>query len=157
MKLATLCLAVALASGTAGASLAQSHGKDVVLRPQDLKWGPAPPSLPPGAEAAVLYGDPSKAGPFVIRLKLPKGYHIPAHSHPSMEAITVLSGQFHLGMGAKADRAQAQALPPGSFFTLQAGMHHYAWADEESVVQINSTGPFDITYVNPADDPRKKK
>jgi quercetin dioxygenase-like cupin family protein len=127
-----------------------------VVSPQEIKWGPAPPSIPPGAQAATLYGDPSKDGLFALRLRLPKGYHIPPHTHPKPEVVTVLSGTFRLGMGKTADQAKAQALPTGSFFALSPGMEHYAYTDEDTVIQLNSTGPWGLTYVNPKDDPRQK-
>jgi len=135
---------------------AQAADAHKIAMPQEIKWAPGPPSIPPGAEAAVLYGDPSKEGLFTLRLKLPKGYAIPPHTHPKPEVVTVISGTFRLGMGEKADKAKAQALPAGSFFALSPGMAHFASADEDTVIQLNSTGPWSLTYVNPADDPRKK-
>src|SRR6266576_2182423 len=119
-------------------------------------WAKAPPSLPPGAEASVLYGDPGKEGLFVLRLKFPKGYAIPPHTHPKPEIVTVISGTFTLGMGNVPDKSNAKPLPAGSFFAFEPGMAHYAFTDEETVVQINSTGPWGINYVNPKDDPRQK-
>jgi len=127
-----------------------------MLPAQDIKWGAAPKSIPPGAEAVVLYGDPSKEGLFALRLKMPKGYHIPPHSHPKEEIVTVISGTFKLGMGDAADEAKATALPAGSFFGFSPGMTHFAYTGEETVVQLNSTGPWGITYVNPKDDPRNQ-
>ena len=135
---------------------AQTMDGHKVISPQEIKWGPAPPSIPPGAQAAVLYGDPGKDGLFALRLKLPKGYHIPPHTHPKPEVVTVVSGTFRLGMGKTADQSKAQALPTGSFFALSPGMEHYAFADEDTVIQLNSTGPWALTYVNPKDDPRQK-
>jgi quercetin dioxygenase-like cupin family protein len=93
---------------------------------------------------------------FAFRLKVPRGYHIPPHTHPKPEVVTVISGTFRLGMGEKADKAKAQVLPAGSFFALPPGMAHFAYADEDTVIQINSNGPWGLTYVNPADDPRKR-
>jgi quercetin dioxygenase-like cupin family protein len=108
-------------------------------------------------KASVLYGDPAKDGLFVLRLKLPKGYAIPPpHTHPKPEIVTVISGTFTLGMGNVADESNAKPLPAGSFFAFEPGMAHYAFTDEETVVQINSTGPWGINYVNPKDDPRQK-
>jgi quercetin dioxygenase-like cupin family protein len=140
----------------AAAATAPAQDGHKIVSPQEIKWGPAPPSIPPGAQAAALYGDPGKDGLFALRLKLPKGYHIPPHTHPKPEIVTVLSGTFRLGMGKTADQAKAQALPAGSFFALSPGMEHYAYADEDTVIQLNSTGPWGLTYVNPKDDPRQK-
>jgi quercetin dioxygenase-like cupin family protein len=121
-----------------------------------IKWEAAPPALPPGAQAAVLYGDPSKEGVFAMRLKMPKGYQIPPHTHPKPEIVTIISGEGLLGMGEKADRKDVQRLPAGAFVAVAPGMAHYAIAEQDSVVQLNSVGPWEIKYVNPADDPRKK-
>jgi quercetin dioxygenase-like cupin family protein len=135
---------------------AQSVGEHRVVSPHEIKWAAAPQSIPPGAEAAVLYGDPAKEGPFAMRLKLPKGYKIAPHSHPKPEIVTVISGTFRLGMGEKAEESKAKALPPGSFFAMPPGMAHFASADEDTVVQLNTSGPWSLTYVNAQDDPRKK-
>jgi quercetin dioxygenase-like cupin family protein len=135
---------------------AQGADEDKIISPKEIKWAPAPASIPPGAEAAALYGDPSKEGLFALRLKLPKDYHIPPHTHPKPEVVTVISGTFRLGMGEKVDKGKSQALPAGSFFALSPGMPHFAFADEETVIQLNSSGPWGLTYVNPNDDPRKK-
>lgn len=136
----------------ASVAIAQDH---TVFAPDQVKWGPAPDVLPPGAEAAVLFGNPSKEGLFALRLKVPAGYAIPPHTHPAVEAVTVVSGEFKLGMGETADPAAATTLPAGSFFALPPDMPHFASADEETVVQITTNGPWGLVYVNPADDPRK--
>ena len=94
--------------------------------------------LPPGAEAAVLFGDPSKEGNFVLRLKFPAGYSVAPHMHPVDEVVTVISGTFMMGMGETADRRKAQAFPAGSFFALPPGMAHYVFMQEETVVQIST-------------------
>lgn len=121
-----------------------------------IKWGPAPASLPPGAQAAALLGHPTQAGPFVLRLKFPAGFVVPPHRHTKDEMVTVIAGRFGIGSGETLDRAAAHTLPAGSFVHLPGGMPHYAIAiDGEVIVQINGVGPFDVTYVNPKDDPRK--
>ena len=114
------------------------------------------PEVKPGAQAAVLYGDPGKEGLFALRVKVPNGYHIPPHTHPKPEIVTVISGTIRLGMGSSADQSKAQPLPAGSFFALPPGMAHYVFADGDTVIQINSTGPWGLTYLNPKDDPRQK-
>lgn len=139
----------------AGAPIIASEQHHSVVPPDAIKWGPAPASLPPGAQAAVLLGHPAKEGPFVLRLKFPAGFVIPPHRHSKDELVTVISGAMVITAGEKLDR-QAKSLPPASFIHLPAGMAHYAWAKAESVVQINGVGPFDVTYLNPADDPRKQ-
>ena len=128
-----------------------------MFAPADLKWGDGPASLPPGSKAALLEGDPSKAGPFTIRLQMPAGYKIQAHTHPTVERITVISGTFHMGTGDKFDEAAGHEMVAGSFAIMPANTKHFAWASSETVVQVHSTGPFVINYVNPADDPRNAK
>jgi anti-sigma factor ChrR (cupin superfamily) len=122
----------------------------------DVKWGPAPPVFPKGAEIAVLSGDPFKDGPYVVRLKMPGGYKIPAHNHPTTEYVTVISGTFNIGMGDKLDEKKGIKMTAGGWAEAAAKMNHYAWASSPSVVQVHGQGPFAITYVNPADDPSKK-
>lgn len=134
----------------------QQHGGATIVTPQEVQWTPAPPSVPKGAEIAVLYGDPSKEGPFAMRLRFPTNYRLAPHTHPAHEIVTVISGTFKLGHGTQADKEKVQALPAGSFFGFPPGSQHYAFIDEPTVVQITTTGPWGITYVNPADDPRKQ-
>jgi len=127
-----------------------------VLVPADkVQWGPAPPVLPAGAQIAVLEGNPSEKGPVTLRLRFPANYNIPAHWHGMTERVTVLSGALHVGMGDTLDRQTSQTLEPGGFVSLPAAMHHFAWTAVPTVVQINLEGPFDIFYVNPADNPLK--
>ena len=146
---------IAISGSFASAQLAErTH---TILTPTQINWSAGPPSLPLGARAAVLYGDPTKEGMFVLRLRLPKGYKIPPHRHPKPEIVTVISGAFHVGMGTVANARKARRLTPGSFFAFDPGMAHYAYVREETVVQLSSTGPWVITYVNDADDPRKKR
>ena len=121
-----------------------------------LSWGAAPRVFPAGAQMAVLSGDPSKAGLYVVRLKMPAGYKIPAHNHPTAEYVTVLSGNFHLGVGNKLDPAKSIELRAGGFAEAPAKMNHFAWTSSATIVQVHGQGPFAMTYVNPADDPSKK-
>ncbi|MGH8130310.1 MAG: cupin domain-containing protein [Steroidobacteraceae bacterium] len=122
----------------------------------ELPWKDAA-ALPPGAKIAVLEGDPSKDGLFVMRILLPDGYHIPPHTHPKTERVTVLAGTFHIAMGESLGRSAARALPTGSYGFWPAGMKHAAWAQGKTIVQLHGVGPWAINYVNPADDPRNKK
>ena len=127
------------------------------VNPAGLKWGPAPPSLPRGAQLAVLAGDPQSAGMFTIRLRFPPGYSVAPHSHPADEFVTVISGQLGLGMGARVNRARAARLVPGGFVVAPAKMNHYAFTRTGAVIQITAHGPFAVTYANPADDPRNRR
>jgi len=123
----------------------------------DIKWGPAPPILPAGAQMTVLAGDPGGTGLVTIRLKVPAGYQIPPHWHPTDEHVTVISGIFELGMGDKLDKKHSKRLRPGGYAVAPANMHHFAWAKTDAIVQVNLIAPFQLTYVNPADDPSPKK
>jgi quercetin dioxygenase-like cupin family protein len=127
-----------------------------VVQADAVKWGPAPPSLPPGAQAAALLGHPSKEGPFVLRLKFPGGFVVPPHRHSKDELVTVIAGKFMIASGEKLDRKAFEKLSAGGFVHLPAGMPHYASADGETIVQINGVGPFDVIYIDPKDDPRNK-
>jgi hypothetical protein len=137
--LAFLAVAVAAqekeSSKATGSSKATAPVEHKIVAPAELKWGEAPPGLPPGGKMAVLDGD----------------------THPTTERITVISGTFYLGMGDKFDEAAGREMAPGSFAVLPAGMRHFGWNTGETVLQINSEGPFQIKYVNPADDPRNAK
>jgi hypothetical protein len=119
-----------------------------------LVWGPAPPSLPKGAKFAVVSGDPSRAGPFVIQLRMPPAYVVPPHSHPSDEHMTVLDGALSIGMGSVMDGGRLKVLGRFKSAIAPANMSHYASTTQGATIQISGQGPFQIRYVNPADDPR---
>ena len=142
------------AGQTQGRGTAPAPTAHVALAPPDLKWGPAPPVLPAGAQVAVIDGDPFKPGFFTIRLKMPDGYRIAPHWHPTDENVVVIQGALRLGMGDKFDPT-ARELPVGGFAKLPKMMHHFAGARGETIVQIYGDGPFVVNYVNPADDPSK--
>ena len=127
----------------------------IILTPDQLKWGPAPPGLPPGSEVAVLRGNPSKAGPFTLRAKFPDGYKVPPHWHPIDESVSVVQGTLMLGMGNKFDEAAAKELPAGSYALMPKNTRHFAMAKGEVVIDVSGMGPFSIIYVNPSDDPRR--
>ncbi len=128
--------------------------ESVQLTPEQVEWAPGPPSIPEGAEAAVLYGNPGEEGLFALRLRLPDGYHLAPHFHPQPEVVTVISGTFRIGHGENADPDDTQPLEAGSFFAFPPGMVHFAYAEGETVIQLNSTGPWALEYVNAEDDPR---
>ena len=149
MRIALLVLGPAIAIAPALAQTAH-----IVVPVDKVQFSPAPPVLPPGAQLAVLEGNPAEKGALTLRLKLPANYEIPAHWHSMTERVTVLSGSLHVGMGDKLDRHASQTLDPGGYVTLPAKMHHFAWASAPTVVQLNLEGPFDIFYINPADNPQ---
>lgn len=157
-KTSVVALAAIILGALAGPVLAQgTSDKEVFINSKDIKWGDAPPSVPKGARLAVLQGDPGKQGPFVIRLMFPPGYKLPPHAHAQDESLTVISGTFYFGTGDKIDMSKAHPLSAGGFHALSAGDHHYAFAKAQTVVQVNGMGPFNITYINPDDDPQKAK
>jgi quercetin dioxygenase-like cupin family protein len=140
-----------------------SHVKDrgsapeqAMFRPEQVAWKDGPASLPPGAKVAILEGDPAKAGYFAMRLKFPDGYRVPPHWHPNVERITIISGTLHLGMGVNVEQGAAQTLPAGSYSFMPPGMRHYAWTEGETILQLATIGPWEINYVNPSDDPRRR-
>ncbi len=130
------------------------EGAHRMLSPGDLKWVDVP-SLPPGAKLAVIEGPLNEAVPFTFRLQLPANYQIPAHWHAAVERVTVISGTLNMGVGDKLERSKTKPLSPGSMAIMQPKTNHFVSTKEETVVQLNGTGPWTITYVNPADDPRK--
>ena len=128
-----------------------------MVNASDLKWGTAPPAFNAGAQMAVIDGDPGKAGPFVIRAKFPAGFKVMPHFHPTDESVTVISGTIAAGMGEKWDDAAMKTFTAGGFARMPAKSPHYVQAKEDTILQVHGTGPFTLTYVNPNDDPRKKK
>ena len=148
----------------AGAMLAQQprgttgemSARSVMFVPSEAKWSPAPAGLPAGAEVAVLEGDPSQPGPFTLQLKVPDGYRVEPHWHPTDERQTVVQGTFMMGMGNKWTDSEMKELNAGAFVMLPARNSHYVVAKGESILQVSANGPFDITYVDAKDDPRKK-
>jgi quercetin dioxygenase-like cupin family protein len=133
---------------------ADSHSGHIVISPDTLTWVDVS-SLPPGAKIAVLEGDPKKAGPFTMRVKFPAKYRVPAHWHPADEHVTVISGTLNIGLGDRFDRAKVRAIPAGAFTVMPAHTNHFAWIEEETILQLHGTGPWELNYVNPVDDPRK--
>jgi quercetin dioxygenase-like cupin family protein len=155
-RLAPAALALCLSAAATTVAFGQhSGGAHRMVMPADLKWADVP-SLPPGAKIAVIEGPMNEAKPFTMRLRLPADYQVPAHSHSGIEHVTVISGTFNMGTGDKLDTKATRALGPGSVAIMQPGTRHFAWTKEETVVQVHGVGPWTVTYVNPADDPRKK-
>ena len=135
----------AVASAQSGSQTASQGG---------VTWGPAPAVFPAGAQMAVLQGDPSGSALFTVRLRLPDGYKLAPHTHPTDEHVTVISGTFRVGMGTTIDPKGMMTLQPGGFVTAPANHAHYAIAQGVTIVQVHALGPFALTYVNPADNPQ---
>jgi hypothetical protein len=150
---AAVAAAVTLAAGAVQAQQPPAAGHEVIAA-TDVVWGAGPPALPPGGRMAVLSGDPTQPGPYVLRAQMPAGYRIAPHWHPTDENLTVLSGTFAIGMGETFDEKALKDMEAGAFTRMPATMRHYALARTPVVLQIHGTGPFVLTYVNPADDPR---
>jgi mannose-6-phosphate isomerase-like protein (cupin superfamily) len=126
--------------------------------PDQVKFGPAPPFLPPGAQLAVLEGNPmGSSGDFTIRLKMPDGYKVAPHTHPNRENVTVVSGTLKVGMGDQFDASKMMSFQTGSFAYMDPSMHHYAMASGDTVIQIHGMAPVKFNYINPSDDPSMKK
>jgi hypothetical protein len=152
--LVTALTVLVLTPAFAGQAAAQDG--HVLVPAEQVKWGPAPPALPAGAEISVLEGNPAESGSITLRLRFPANYAIPAHWHSMTERVTVLSGTLEVGMGKMLDRKASQALHAGGFVSLPARMPHFVWTTTPTVVQVSLEGPFDIFYVNPADNPQAK-
>jgi len=133
---------------------AGGHEDHATVQPDALRWT-APAAYAKGAQLAVVTGDPTKPGTYIVRLKVPAGFRIAAHTHPNDENVTVLSGSFHIGTGDKLDTGKGTKVMAGGYSFVAKNMTHYAWFTEDTVLQLHGTGPQGVTYVNPADDPRK--
>jgi quercetin dioxygenase-like cupin family protein len=157
MRCILLALSLTLSAAVALAQGAPSQGAPhaIIVQPDQLTWT-APAALKAGAKLAVMEGNPAEAGPFTMRLSLPNGFRIAPHHHSGIEHVTVLKGTFRVGMGDKFDPAALTSLPAGTFAALQPGTRHFAEAQGEKLLQVHGVGPWTLTYVNPADDPRKQ-
>ena len=139
------------------AVLAAAAPGQAQVNPEQIEWGPPPEGLPEGALFAVLSGDPTKAGLFTIRLRLPPGYKILPHRHTGDELVTVTAGEVSLGRGRGYSERKATKLTRGGYSAEPAGTDHYAFTKEGGEIQITGQGPFAIAYVRPKDDPRRKR
>ncbi|HEX6503674.1 MAG TPA: cupin domain-containing protein [Terriglobales bacterium] len=149
--------AVVLGTVLLGIALAHSGSARNAFAADQIQFGPAPAFLQPGAQLAVLEGDPgASSGDFTVRLKMPADYKIAPHWHPKRENVTVISGALKVGMGDKFDSSKMGTFAAGSFAYLDPDMHHYVMASGETVVQVHGMSPLQFNYVNPEDDPSKK-
>jgi quercetin dioxygenase-like cupin family protein len=126
------------------------------IRSEDIQWKPFA-AFPPEARLAILVGDPSKPGPYVIRVKLPGGIKLAPHMHPEDRIYTVISGVFYIGLGDVFDESKLNAFAPGSVVVLPGGQPHFHWARSgEYVTQVSAIGPLGLSYVEMGDDPRNR-
>lgn len=123
-----------------------------VFTPNDIVWTDAPATLPAGAKTAVLHGDPASPGTFTLRIKTPANYRVGPHTHPGPETVTVISGNFYVGMGSTFDETKLKKYPAGSFLYVDQ-TEHFVLFKEPTEIQITANGPWGINYVNPHDDP----
>ena len=108
-----------------------------------------------GIRTTILYGDPTKAGPYTIEIRVPPNTRIAAHSHRDSRTAVVVAGAWYFGYGDKADAALAKALPPGSFYSEPAGVDHFALTQGEGAsVYIFGSGPTSTDYVEAGDAPK---
>jgi hypothetical protein len=156
MAIIVLAVTAAFAQQPIGTRGSMAGGA-VIFTPGEATWMPAPDALPAGAQLAVLDGDPMGTGPFTVRLKLPDGYTVAPHWHPTDEKVTVIEGTFLVGMGDQFSESSLKTLGAGSFAKMPQHMNHYASAKGATTIQIEGMGPFAMTYVNASDDPRNKK
>lgn len=154
MRTVLILASLAIMSGTASAQRRANAEHAIIALPDKITYAPAPDILPPGAQLAVLDGNPAEAGPYTMRLSMPAGYRIPPHFHPAFEHVTVLRGTFKVGMGETFDASKMTPLPAGTFAALAPGVRHFAQAQGETLIQLHGTGPWTLTYVHRADDPR---
>ncbi len=149
-------LAIATVAGVLTAAHWALAQQATIVQADEVKWGPGSPAVQPGSQQALLVGDPTKEGGYVVRAKFPAGFKVAPHVHPNDENVTVISGMFHIGLGDKFDESKGQAIKPGGYFQVPKGLQHFAWASQDTVIQLHGVGPGGINYVNAADDPRKK-
>jgi quercetin dioxygenase-like cupin family protein len=138
--------------------MARTHQPDEAIfraiLPEAIDWKPFP-AFPPSVRLAVLVGDPSKPGPYVIRVKVPLDVKLMPHRHPEDRIYTVMSGVFYIGLGEKFDGHKVQAYPPGSVVVLPGDTPHFHWAKSgEYVTQVTAVGPLGLEYLDADDDPR---
>jgi quercetin dioxygenase-like cupin family protein len=142
-------LAVAALALSLSPALGQ-QSQHTMVNANDVQWKDAPPVLP-GAQLSVLYGDPTKEGMFVMRLKFPANYRVPPHTHPVDEIVTVISGEFNIGMGKEFNEAQLKPYTAGGLIAMPPEMEHFVRTKQETVIQISTKGPWALKYVNPND------
>ena len=132
----------------------QHAGTHTMMAPTELNWTDLPAL--PGVKIAVIEGPLTEAVPIMFRLKFPANYKVPPHWHPGIEHVTVISGTLNMGIGDEFDTAKTRALSPGSVAIMSPRTHHFVSTNAETIGQVHSIGPWSVTYVNPADDPKNK-
>jgi len=127
------------------------------ILPEDIDWKPFP-AFPPSVRLAVVAGEPSEPGLYVIRVKVPSGVKLMPHRHPEDRIYTVISGVFYIGLGDEFDEDKMQEFPPGSVIVLPGGTSHFHWARSgEYVTQVTAVGPLGLEYLDRRNDPRAQE
>jgi quercetin dioxygenase-like cupin family protein len=154
-RLAVLILMVVTLPIASSPAAAQEMDEPVMLTPAEITWAPGPPSMPPGSQIAILEGAPAQEGLVTMRLAFPADYQLAPHTHSNIERVTVISGTLYFGHGEQMEPAKAKELPAGSFFLFPPDTPMFGFTrDQETVIQLNVEGPWDVSYLNPEDDPR---
>jgi hypothetical protein len=152
--LAALAFGIAALAGVLQTAAAADMGMIMLANAKSVQWSPAPASLPLSAKISLIAGDPAQPGPFTLRLEFPANTVIAPHTHSKLESVTVLSGAIYHETGEKLDKSKGSLLTAGGFVSLPAEMPHSLWSVKTTILQVTGTGPFDLHYINPADDPR---
>ena len=119
----------------------------IAVTPEQVRWF-TPPYYKDGRQRAQLFGDSTKEGAWIDRVKIPAGARALAHTHPQDELITVIEGTWYLGEGEKFDATKLKGYPPGSFIIIPAGLPHFVAAKDGAViVQISGIGKFGTDYI----------
>jgi uncharacterized RmlC-like cupin family protein len=117
------------------------------ITPEQVRWF-TPPYYKDGRQRAQLLGDSSQGGPWIDRVKIPAAMHVPAHTHPQDELVTVIEGTWYVGEGERFDAAKLKGYPAGSFIIIPAGTPHFvATKDSAVVVQLSGTEKFRTDYL----------
>ena len=144
-RLVLLCSVAGLsvmAPGAAGAAV------PTIVAPSQLHWKPGTGPLK-GAQVAQVFGDASKPGAFVTRIRFPDGHKVAPHYHPVQENVTVLQGTLMIGIGDTMDTSKMISLPAGSFVSIPRNVHHYGMAKGDTIIQLNDAGPWSMHPVSP--------
>ena len=147
--LAIIAFVIALTSITLATAVALDTPQKtiVAVTPQDVRWF-TPPYYTDGRQRAQLFGDSSKDGPWIDRVKIPPGARVRAHTHPQDEFVTVIEGTWYLGEGETFNVARLKPYPAGSFIIIPAGVPHFVTAKDGTViVQLSGTGKFGTDYL----------
>lgn len=124
----------------------QNDKEIIALTPDDVKWF-TPPYYTDGRQRARLFGDSSKGGVWIDRVKILSGGRVLAHTHPQDELVTVVEGTWYVGEGKRFDSSKLKGYPAGSFIVIPAGVPHFVAAKDSVIVQLSGNGKFATEYL----------